>query len=80
MTPLQILRRGSTGAKPCAEAPEVGELALLSTRGIQLLLLAAIDRKWLGAFAVVKHIAAVACDLSLPSSRSHICGSCMCCS
>lgn len=73
MTPLHVFGHESIGAKPCAEASEVGEFALLSTRGVQMFLLAAAYCKWLGDFELDKRIIAVACVLSLPASTSHTC-------
>jgi len=57
-------------AKRRAEAFQVGEFALLSTKGIKLSPLATkkLLNKWLGPFEVVKRVGEVAYELSLPAS------------
>ena len=64
----------SADAKRRAEAFEVGEFALLSTKGIQLSPLATkkLLNKWLGPFEVTKRIGEVAYELLLPASMSRI--------
>ena len=61
-------------AKRRAEAFEVGEFALLSTKGLKLSPLATkkLLNKWLGPFEVVKRVGEVAYELSLPASMSRI--------
>ena len=61
-------------AKRHAEAFEVGEFALLSTKGLKLSPLATkkLLNKWLGPFEVIKRVVEVAYELSLPASMSRI--------
>jgi len=61
-------------AKRRAEAFEVGEFALLSTKGLKLSPLATkkLLDTWLGPFEVIKRVGEVAYKVSLPASMSRI--------
>ena len=70
----QARMRETADAQRRAEAFEVGEFALLATKGLKLSPLATKKflNKWLGPFEVIKRVGEVAYELSIPASMSRI--------
>ena len=70
----QARMRETADAQRRAEAFEVGEFALLATKGLEPSPLATkkLLNKWLSPFEVIKRVGEVAYELSLPASMSRI--------